>query len=165
MQSATTTTAAAAKGATTVYVTETTGLAAGSYVTLGTIETESVSPGANLEQVYITAASASSGAGNITIRGDGKANNFGLRFDHASGEAVTEAYNVAAIPLIGKESLIGIYGADTGMYGKPIEKLGTLDLMERMYYYSWYWYGGVSAIQKHMMLGKVAVSDWIMGTN
>jgi len=161
LQSATTLSAAASKGATTVTVTSATGLAVGNYITIGTLETNSVAPGANLEQVMITAVNDTT----LTIRANGANDSFGLRFNHASGESVVEAYNVGAIPLIGKNSLIGVYSSDAGQYGVPIVTDGTLDTLKRMKYYGWWWYGGVGAIQKRVMLGKVAVSKWTIGIN
>lgn len=165
VQAATYLDAAAAKGATTLYVHELTGLSVGNYVTVGTLETESVSPGSNLEQVLITAASGSSGSGNITVRANGLAEDWGLRFDHAASESVVEAYNVAAMPLFGKGSFIGKFGADSGQYGLTKSKIGGLDLLDRFSYFGWYWYGGIGIITKRVVLGKVSVSGWIKGYN
>lgn len=161
VQAATTLNGAVAKGATSIVVTSATGLSVGDYITIGTLETESVNPGSNLEQVLITGVSSTT----LTIRANGANDSFGLRFSHASGESVVEAYNVAAIPLIGKNSLIGVYSSDAGQYGVPIVTDGTLDTLKRMKYYGWWWYGGVGAIQKRLMLGKVAVSKHTLGFN
>lgn len=161
VQSATTLNGAVAKGATSIVVTSATGLAAGNYITLGTLETESVNPANNLEQVLITGVDSTT----LTIRANGHNDGFGLRFDHASGESVVEAYNVAAIPLIGKNSLLGVYSSDAGQYGVPVVTDGTLDLLRRFKYYGWWWYGGVGVIQKRIMLGKAAVSKWMIGYN
>ncbi len=161
LQAATTLAAAANRGATTVTVTSATGLSAGDYITIGTLETYSTNPGANLEQVLITAVDSTT----LTIRANGMNDGFGLRFNHANGESVVEAYNVGAIPLIGKNSLIGVYSSDAGQYGVPVLTDGTLDTLKRMKYYGWWWYGGVGAIQKRIMLGKVALSRWHIGYN
>ena len=155
LQTATTLSAAANKGATTVTVADATGLAAGNYITIGTVETESVSPAANLEQVYITGVDSST----LTIQGVGDGTNLGLRYAHASGEAVVEAYNVAGIPVIGKNSLLGAHGSSTGRFGIPKYKEG-LDLLDRVFYAGWYWYGGVTRVERNFMLGKVALSKW-----
>jgi hypothetical protein len=159
-QAATTLNGAVSKGATTCVVTDATGMAAGNYLTVGTLETESVNPGANLEQVYITNVNGTT----ITVRANGNNDNFGFRFNHASGESVVEAYNVAAIPLIGKDSLIGVYGSDSKEYGIPKFR-DDLDILNRFDYYGWYWYGGVGVIQKKIVLGKCAVSRSIIGFN
>jgi N4-gp56 family major capsid protein len=163
-QAATTLTAAANKGATTIAVADGTGLSAGNYATIGTLETESVNPGSNLEQVYIVSSNASSGAATLTIRANGVADDFGLRFNHAAGESVVEADNVAAIPLIGKNSLLGVYGSDTGKYGKALER-DDIDIMKRIKHYGWYWFGGVGVIQKNIVLGKCAITGSILGYN
>jgi len=160
VQAATTLNGAVSKGATSVTVTDASGLAVGNYITIGTLETESVNPGSNLEQVMITAVDSAT----LTIRANGNNDGFGLRFNHASGESVVEAYNVAAIPLIGKNSLIGVYGSDCGEYGVPKFR-DDLDLLNRFDYYGWYWYGGVGVVQKRVVLGKCAVSRFVLGYN
>jgi len=154
---------AANKGATTIAVTNaagTTVAAVGDYLTIGTTETESVAPGNNLEQVLITAVNTNT----LTVRANGVADDFGLRFNHAAGEAVIKSYNVAAIPLIGKNSLIGVYGSDTGKYGKALER-DDIDIMKLIKHYGWYWFGGVGVIQKNIVLGKCAISKWVLGYN
>jgi N4-gp56 family major capsid protein len=151
-----------AKGATTLNVASasTLGAAVGLYVTVGTLETESVNPGANLEQVKITAVNTNA----LTIQSLGPKGDLGLRYDHASGEAVNIAYNVCALPLIGKNSLIGVYGSSTGQYGQAVAKTG-MDLLNRFVYMGWYWYGGIGLIQRNLLLGKCGVSKFIKGTN
>jgi hypothetical protein len=71
---------------------------------------------------------------------------------------------VAAIPLIGKNSILGIHGSDSGRYGTPKAKTG-LDYLDRFDYYGWYWFGGVGCIQKRLMLGKCALAKWLLGFN
>jgi hypothetical protein len=158
---ATTLSAAANKGATTITVTANTGskIVNGSILTLGTRETESVSPAKNLEQVKVISGGTTT---SLTVRGNGVGNDFGLRFDHAILDPVTPAGNVAAIPIIGKNSLIGVYGSDSKEYGIPMER-DDLDILKRIKYYGWYWYGGVGAIYKHIVLGKVAVGSFTSG--
>lgn len=160
LQAATTLSAAANKGATTITVTSATGLTAGDYITIGTVETESVAPGNNLEQCLITNVAGST----LTIRANGVGGGFGLRFDHAAGESVVEAYNVAAIPIIGKNSIIGVYAQEAGQYGVPKLKTG-LDYLDRFAYMGWWWYGGLGVINKNLLLGKCAVSKWMLGYN
>jgi hypothetical protein len=165
LQAATTLNGAVSKGADRVILTSASGIVAGNYITIGTRETEAVSPGANLEQVLVTQVDPDSdNANELVIRAHGNNDSFGLRFNHASGEAVNEAYNVAAIPLIGKNSLLGVHGSDSGRLGVPKFK-DDLDLLDRFSYYGWYWYGGVGIIQKKMVLGKCAVSRSVLGYN
>jgi len=40
-----------------------------------------------------------------------------------------------------------------------------LDLLNRFDYYGWYWYGGVGVVQKRVVLGKCAVSRFVLGYN
>ncbi len=160
VQAATTLSAAANKGATTIAVADATGLAAGDWITVGTLETESVSPGSNLEQMRITGVDSLT----LTIQANGVGENFGLRYNHAASESVVEAYNVAAIPLIGANSIIGAYGSDCGKYGDPIYT-PPQDYLKRLETWGWYWYGGVGLVQKHILLGKCAVSKWTWGSN
>ena len=88
----------------------------------------------------------------------------GFRYDHAAGETVTNDYNVAGIPVIGKNSLLGAHAASTGRFGTPKFK-EKLDLLDRMYYAGWYWYGGVARVERNIMLGKVALSQYTIGSD
>lgn len=160
VQAATTLSAAANKGATTVTVALATGLTAGDYITIGALETESVNPGNNLEQCLITNVASTT----LTLRCNGVGGGFGLRFDHAANESVVEAYNVAAIPIIGKNSIVGVYASEAGQYGIPKAKTG-LDYLDRFAYLGWWWYGGLGLVQKNIILGKVALAKWTLGMN
>jgi len=161
IRTADTLSAAYSKGATSIVASADRSWAVGDYVTIGTRETESVNPGDNMETVLVTGVSTVT----LTVRGNGANNNFGLRFDHAIGEALTTGYNVASLPLMGKNSIVGVYGQDTGPYGKTVVKLGSLDLLDRFSYFGWYWYGGVAVVQKNIVLGRAAVSKWALGWN
>ncbi len=156
---ATTINGALAAGATTVVVTDGTGMTAGEYLTLGTIESETVSPGANLETVLITNVSTHT----LTVVGL-SSTGYGLRYAHASGESALIADHVAPIPILGKNSLIGIHGARTGRYGQAITK-GGLDILDRIMYLGWYWYGGVAAVERHRLCGYVGLSKKTLGYN
>lgn len=157
----TTLAAPASAGSTTITVAAGTNIANGDYLTIGTVETGSVAPSENLEQVQVISGG---GTTTLTIRGLGNGTSFGLRFDHAAGEAVVETANICDIPILGKNSLIGIYGARTGRYGQAIMKDG-LDILDRIAYVGWYWYGGVARVEKRIILGRVAVSKWTIGYN
>jgi len=153
-QAATTLSAAAAAGATSIALTSSTGIAIGDYLTVGTLESDTA------EQVRVM-----SGSGPWTIQGVGQGpSSFGLRFAHASGEAVTEATNVGCIPLIGKNSLKGVYGARTGKYGQFIVKDG-LDLLNRFVYFGWYWYGGIGRVERYILRGECAITAGMLGYN
>lgn len=154
---------ALAKGATSVVVSSnaTLGAAVGDYVTIETPETESVAPSSKCEQGLVTAVNSDT----LTVRFNGANEDWGCRFAHDTGAHITVAYNVAAIPLLGKDSIMGVYGADCGPYGKTIVKIGDLDILSRFSYYSWYAYLGVTAVTKRIVLGKCAVSRFIKGWN
>lgn len=149
---------AVSAGATSIVVASATNIVAGKYLTIGTPETESTPPASNLEQVYVTGVSGTT----ISIQGVGDGTNLGLRYAHSDGETVTTDYNVAAIPVIGKNSLLGAHGASCGRYGEPKFKQG-LDLLDRVFYAGWYWYGGVTRVERNLILGKVALSTWAPG--
>lgn len=157
---------AVAAGTNTIVVASASNIAVGDYLTIGTVETESVSPGANLEQVLVTAVVSTT----LTVRSlgthkpDSNNKTSGLLYDHASGEAVVETYNVAALPIIGRNSVIGVHGSSTGRYGKSGYTDG-LDILGRFGYVWWYWYGGVARVDRNLLLGKVAVSKWTLGSN
>lgn len=159
-------TSAVPAGSNTIVVASASNIAVGDYLTIGTVETESVSPGANLEQVLVTAINSTT----LTVRSlgtfkpDSNGKMSGLRFDHAVGEAVVETYNVAALPIIGKNSIMGVHGSSTGRYGKSGYTDG-LDILGRFGYVWWYWYGGVARVDRNLILGKVATSKWTLGSN
>lgn len=157
---------AVAAGTNTIVVASASNIAVGDYLTIGTVETESVSPGANLEQVLVTAVVSTT----LTVRSlgtykpDSNNKTSGLLYDHASGEAVVETYNVAALPIIGRNSVIGVHGSSTGRYGKSGYTDG-LDILGRFGYVWWYWYGGVARVDRNLLLGKVATTKWTLGSN
>ena len=154
-QAATTLSAGAARGATTISLTADTGIAVGDYLTIGALESRLS------EQVQVTAGSSSP----YTIRGGGShPNNSGLRYPHAALEAVTEAANVAAMPVIGKNSIQGRYGDEWGKEGRVFVKQG-LDQADRFVYHGWVWFGGLSVWDQLIIRGEVAVTGGIRGVN
>ena len=155
-QAATTLNGAVAAGATSIIVTSGTGLAAGNWVTIGTLEA------ADAEQVQITDISATP---TLVVRGAGNAaSNFGLKYAHASGAAVTEATNAAAICLLGANSVKGVYGDNTGKFGKSVIK-ENIDSLNRLLSLGWYWYGGIGIVPKYVLRGEVACKQNIFGGN
>lgn len=151
-QAATTLSSAVVAGATSAVVASATGLAAGDYITLGTLEAN------DAEQVQITAVAGTT----LTIKGGGNSpGNLGCAYAHASGAAVTEAPNVAAIPVIGKNSTKGVYGAD-GRYGVLTLAEG-LDILQtggqgRFVYPGWTWFGGVGIWPRYVIRGECVAS-------
>ena len=155
-QAATDLNGAVVAGATSITVTTGTGLAAGDWITIGTLES------ATAEQVQITDAS---GTPTLTVKGAGNgASNFGLKYAHADAEAVTEAANVAAICLLGANSVKGLYGSNTGKYGKSVIK-EDIDSLNRLLSLGWYWYGGLGIVPKYVLRGEVACGQNIFGGN
>lgn len=154
-QSATTVaTTNVAAGDTAVTVASATGIAVGDYLTLGTLEA------ADAEQVLVTAVSGA----DLTIRGKGNVEgNAGVKFAHLIGAAVTEAANVAAIPIIGEG---GVYGVASSLYGG---KMGSQGLKSKDTYIPdrfqntwWQWFGGFAIRQGLVLVGEVAVSGGII---
>ena len=155
-QTATTLAADAAAGATTLTVASATGLAAGNYISVGTLE------GSVHEQVQITTITDTV---ILTIRGDGNTGtNFGLKYAHASGAAVTEAANVAAIPIFGAGAIHGRYGEAEGRAGQLIVKENE-GILEQFTYFGWRAYLGVGLYQKSIIMGEVAVTGGFLGSS
>ncbi|MFA6046255.1 MAG: hypothetical protein WC718_14825 [Phycisphaerales bacterium] len=162
---ATTLDGAVVAGATRVILTSAASVSAGQYITIGTVETEAVAPSSTLEQVYVvTVDPDGDNANELEIQGVGDGTNLGLRYDHASAEVVTTDYNVCGVPVLGKNSLLGAYGSSTGKFGQPKFKEG-LDILDRQFYAGWYWYGGVTRVERNILLGKVATSGWTIGSD
>ena len=146
-QAATTLSNAVSAGATSIVVADATGLAVGNFITLGTIEaavtsTEDSSAAVKrLENVMITAVNGTT----LTVAGmgfaAGDAQTPGLRYDHPSGEAVTEGDLVAAIPIFGPESVIKAYAVPEGPFGHAVVS-GPFDTLQRFHNVGWYFVGG-----------------------
>lgn len=147
-QGATTLSSAAVAGASTVVVASATGLSVGDFITLGTLEdgstitTEDQTDAVKrLETVMITAVASTT----LTIAGMGygvgAAQTPGLRYDHPSGEAVTEAALVAAIPIFGPESVMKAYAVPEGPFGHAVVS-GPYDVLQRFHNVGWYFVGG-----------------------
>mgnify|MGYP001589311362 CR=1 FL=1 len=155
-QTATTTTAAMVAGATTCPVTSSTGIVAGDYITIGTLEA------ATAEQVMVTAVATN----DLTIMGRGNsATNFGCKYAHASGVAVTEAANVAGLVIAGRNSLYGAYAKDIGKDGRLAVEWAKTNIPERFLNHSWYWIGGVGRNEHALLRFEVAVPGGILGNN
>lgn len=144
---ATTLSADVAAGATSITVASAAGLAVSDHITLGTLEAT------DAETVRITVVAGTT----LTVAGVGNlASNLGCRYAHSSGDAVTEAAFAAAIPVIGRNSIKGVYGANTGRMGTPVLSQN-LDILQRFIYQGWKWHGGVTIWPRYVIRGEVAV--------
>jgi len=156
---ATTTTADVAAGATTIPVTATTGLAAGTWITLGTVET-STTRQPTTEQVLITAIDTL----DLTVQGMGNAlDNVGCKYAHSSGAAVTEADNAFAMPVFGKNSVVGFFSKNLGLDGEQQIHDHPEIVLGRHVDYAWWWIGGVAAIAKYCCRGEFATRVPVYG--
>jgi len=145
-----------AAGASTLKATSSTGLVAGDYIVIGTLEA------AGAEVVQLTAQSGVS----YTFRGIGNAmGTFGSAFSHADAAAVTEAANVGAIPVIGSDSLWGVYGQSMGKLGQIVITAGpdTGDWLDRFIGVGWKWYGGFGRAEQYLLRGEVASAQKAIG--
>jgi N4-gp56 family major capsid protein len=152
---ATTLDAAVSAGDTTCTIT-TTSFAANKYVTIGTLEA------ANTEQVFCTAV----GTGSITFRGEGNtATNFGCRYAHDSGAAITYAANAGAVLLVGRNSLFGAYAKDIGKDGNLSVEWAQTNIPKRFLNHSWYWIGGFARNEHALLRLEVACPEGVLGDN
>jgi N4-gp56 family major capsid protein len=147
-QATTTLSASAAKGAATIAVASATGIAVGDFITLGTVEdgstvtTENATAAVSrLETVLVISVSGT----DIGVAGmgyaSGAAQTPGLRYDHPSGEPVTEAAQVAAIPIFGPQSVMKAYAVPEGPFGHAVVS-GPYDTLQRFHNVGWYFVGG-----------------------
>jgi N4-gp56 family major capsid protein len=117
----------------TVVVAANTNIDVGDRVLIGTHETGSTHYSTN-EIVTVTSVNSTT----IGVAGEGS--NGGLRFDHATGVAVSNDDNVGTVVFGGPESLTKIYDPEVGEYGDIVgpKKEGILD---HLYTLGWKWYG------------------------
>ena len=146
-QAATTLNGAVTAGATSIIVTSAAGLSVGDIITLGTLEdgatvtTETDTDGSPTpmtnENVLITAVSGTT----LTIAGlgyvSGDVSTPGLKYNHANAAAVTEAADVAAIPVFGPMSVMKAYSSEVGEFGKAVVS-GPFDVLQRFANIGWY---------------------------
>lgn len=135
---------------TTITVASGTSIAAGMWLMIGTIETANTHYATN-ELVYVTAVDTN----DITILGKGA--NGGLKYDHASGETVSNADNVYPIVFGGPQSLIKVFATDTGEFGQVVGPDET-GLLKQFRHIGWKWYGGYSRLVDNRVL-RVEVSS------
>ncbi len=119
--------------ATTIVVAANTNMDVGDRVLIGSHETGHTHYPTN---EIVTVAGVNSTT--ITVAGEGA--NGGLRFDHATGVAVSNDDNVGTIVFGGPESLMKVYDPQVGEYGEPIgpTKSGMLEQFTAL---AWKFYG------------------------
>lgn len=113
-------------------------IAVGDRLTLGTEETSTTLYPTN-EIVIVTAIDT------LAISFVGQGENGGLKYDHASGEAVRNADSVASVIFGGPESMAKVYDTAVGEYGQMIApyKDGSVEQFTKA---GWKWYGGYGII-------------------
>ena len=119
-------------------------IAQGELWTIGTEETANTFYPTN-ERVKVLSASTTT----LTIIGEGP--NGGLRFDHAAGAAVRNAYSVYTVVFGGPQSLVKVYADDVGEYGKVGDPKvsGLLDQFNTL---GWKYYGGYGRIAENRLM-------------
>jgi N4-gp56 family major capsid protein len=149
---ATTLAAAVAALATSITVAAGTNIAVGQWLNIGTEETANTHYATN-EHVKVISVSGT------TIGVTGSAPNGGLRFAHASGEAVNNNDSVYPVVFSGKSGLAKVFAPEVGEYGTVLapRRKGMLD---QFVYVGWKFYGGVGRIAENRILrGEYAVSQ------
>jgi hypothetical protein len=149
---ATTLATAASQGDTTLVVASSANMGSGSkwLNIIDTAETSSTHYTTNERVKYIS--------GTTTITVVGQAANGGIRFDHASGVAVTNADSVYPVAYGGPRSLIKAYDAQTGEFGKTVGPKIT-GLADQFNTLAWKFYGGYGRLVESWILrGEYATS-------
>jgi N4-gp56 family major capsid protein len=149
---ATTLSAAVNALAVTATVAASTNTNVGRTLTIGTAETANTFYDDN-EIVFNTTASAST-----TITFAGQAANGGLRFDHASGTAVSNADNVYPVAYGTPGSLVKVYAKEVGAFGEVVgpKKDGIVDQFATV---GWKWYGGYGRVaESYILRGEYSTS-------
>lgn len=140
---ATTLNGAANALATTAVVASATNIDVGRTLAIGTEET------ANTH--YDTNEAVKWASGTTTITLTGTAANGGLRFDHASGEAVRNADNVYPVTFGSNDSILKAYATETGEYGQLVGP-NTVGSLEQWQEIGYKWYGGYGRIAENYIL-------------
>ena len=137
--------------ATSIVVAAATNSDVGDRVMIGTHETGNTHYATN-EIVTVTSVSGTT----IGVAGEGA--NGGLRFDHASGAAVSNDDNVATVVFGGPESLMKAYDPMVGEFGEVVgpKKEGLLDQFVTL---GWKWYGAYARpIENRIIRGEYSLS-------
>lgn len=137
--------------ATSVVVASATNIDVGDRVMIGSHETGNTHYPTN-EIVTVTSVASTT----IGVAGEGA--NGGLRFDHATGAAVSNDDSVAAVVFGGPESLMKAYDPIVGEYGEVVgpKKEGILDQFLTL---GWKWYGAYARpIENRIIRREVSLS-------
>jgi N4-gp56 family major capsid protein len=135
--------------ATSIVVAANTNIDVGDRLMIGTHETGDTHYATN-ENVTVTSVVSTT----IGVAGEGA--NGGLRFDHATGAAVSNDDNVGTVVFGGPESLMKVYDPQVGEYGEVVgpKKEGLLDQFESL---GWKWYGNYARpIENRLVRYEVA---------
>jgi len=135
----------------TIVVASAANIDVGDFVMIGTHETGDTHYPTN-ERVQVVSVVST------TIGVSGSGNNGGLRYDHASGVAVSNDDSVASVVFGGPKSLAKVYDPMVGEYGEvlPPDRVGAL---KHIYQLGWKWYGNYSRWNESYLLRReVSVS-------
>jgi hypothetical protein len=113
--------------------------------TIGVEETANVHYPAN-EQIMVTTASGTGVTAFI-----GQAENGGLRFEHASGEAVRNGDSVYTIVFGGPGSLVKLFAPSVGEYGEVVGPKVS-GLAEQFSSIAWKFYGSYNRLTENVLL-------------
>jgi N4-gp56 family major capsid protein len=150
---ATTLSSAASALGTTIVVASASNITSGDWLTIGTAETANTFYPTN-ERVRVS-ADYSSGT-TINIIGEGA--NGGLRFDHTSGTAVSNADNVFPVAFGSPFSLAKIFDKSIGEFGRVVGPLRQ-GLLEQFASLGYKWYGNYGRWSESWLLrGEFATS-------
>lgn len=137
--------------ATSIVVASAANIDVGDRLMIGTHETGNTHYNTN-EIVTVTSVASTT----IGVAGEGA--NGGLRFDHATGVAVSNDDNVGTVVFGGPESLMKVYDPQVGEFGEVVgpKKEGMLDQFESL---GWKWYGNYARpIENRIIRQEVSFS-------
>lgn len=140
--------------ATSIVVASAANIDVGDRIMIGTHETGNTHYATN-EIVTVTSVASTT----IGVAGEGA--NGGLRFDHATGVAVSNDDNVGTVTFGGPESLMKVYDPQVGEFGEVVgpKREGMLDQFVTL---GWKWYGAYARpienriIRKEVAFGRDA---------
>ncbi len=128
----------------TVIVTANTNIAVGQRIAIGTEETANTHYAGN-EIVEVTSISGTT----MGVAGEGA--NGGLRFDHATLEAVRNADSVYTVAYGGPMSVAKVFASDVGEFGQVVGPYKTGNL-EQFINLGWKWYGNYGRISESWLI-------------
>lgn len=137
--------------ATSIVVASATNIDVGDRIMIGTHETGNTHYPTN-EIVTVTSVASTT----IGVAGEGA--NGGLRFDHATGVAVSNDDSVGTVTFGGPESLAKVYDPQVGEFGEVVgpKRVGTLEQFVTL---GWKWYGAYARpIENRIIRKEVAFS-------